>query len=122
MALHDSLSQLAGTSLDFAQARLELIALDLKDSAWQLAVLILMSVIAGLSVVLAVALVSLAFVFAYWETNPVWALAIVALGYSTAGIILIVLVFRRLKNPTFLMADSIQMIREDRQMLRDLPR
>lgn len=120
MALQDSLSKLAGTSLEFVQARLELIALDLEDGAWQFALLLAISLMAALSVVLATVFASLAFVFAFWQSSPVWALGIVGLCYLAAGSLLVVLVVRRFKRSSFLLSDSIQVIREDRQMFRDL--
>ena len=121
MALQDSLSRLAGTSLDFVQARLELIAIDLEDSAWRIGLLVSISVMAALLLVLAVVFASLAFIVTYWENNPVWALSVVAIGYGVCGLGLFTLVIRRFRQSSFLMSDSIQMLREDRQMLRDLP-
>lgn len=120
MALQESLTQLAASSFELLRSRLALVALDLEDSAWQLGVLISMGVLAAALFALALVFASLAFVFAYWHSSPIWALSMVALAYGSISFVLMGLMFRRYRRLSFLMADSLEMIREDQQMLRDL--
>jgi len=120
MALQDSLTRLANTGLDLLRSRLELVVLDLEDSAWKLAMLISMGVLAAVLLALALMFTSLAFVFAYWQSSPIWALGVVALSYAAIGSVIIAFVYRRFRRLRFLMADSLQMLRDDQQMFRDL--
>ncbi|MFO7810848.1 MAG: phage holin family protein [Candidatus Delongbacteria bacterium] len=92
------LKRLGFSSLDLIRTRLEIASLDVKEARIRLVSILIMCAFAFMLIATSIVLGIFMLVFTFWQTNLLLAIGIMTFVLALTGIVLFVIVFKKLKN------------------------
>lgn len=115
--LFKSITALTSTLVAILHTRLELLSTDIEEDRERMMLLVTLSLVALFSLLIAVVLITIALVVAFWDSYRVLALASIAGVYLIIGVVSWVVVIRQLRTkPKIFIASLLELIK-DRQHL-----
>ncbi len=115
--LFESIKALTSTLVAIVHTRLELLSTDLEEDRERLMSLVILSLIALFSLVIAVVLVTITIVIAFWDSYRVLALASISGVFIIVGIATWLAAVRQAKKKPKIFAASLLELVKDRQHL-----
>ena len=115
--LFESITALTSTLVAIVHTRLELLSTDLEEDRERLMSLVTLSLVALFSLLIAVVLIAITVVVAFWDSYRVLALGSIALVFLITGIATWLAAIRKARNkPKMFVASLLELIK-DRQHL-----
>ena len=92
------LKRLGFSSLDIIRTRLEIASLDVKEARIRFVKILMMCAFAFLLIAISIIIGLFMLVVTFWETNLLFVMGILTFVLAGTGIVLFVLMFKKLKN------------------------
>ncbi len=115
--LFESIKALTSTLVAIVHTRLELLSTDLEEDRERLMSLVILSLIALFSILIAVVLATITLIVAFWDSYRVLALASVSGVFTIVGIATWLAAMRQAKKKPKMFLASLQELIKDRQHL-----
>jgi uncharacterized membrane protein YqjE len=112
-----SLKSLAGTLIEIARTRLELLSNDLEEDRLRMMRLLFVSVFMLFFFLVGVLLLTLLIIMAFWETYRLLAIGLIALTFLTIATGLAIYLLREIKRKPRLFSASLAELMVDRSLL-----
>lgn len=116
--LFEALRGLSATALGMLQSRLELASLEVEEARDRLVFTLILALAAALLIGAAVAALSVWLAFAVWDRTGPGILALLALAYVAAAVVVLLWLRARLRREPALFADTLTELRHDARVLR----
>ncbi|MBC7780251.1 MAG: phage holin family protein, partial [Proteobacteria bacterium] len=112
------LRELADTSIAALQTRLELLSADGQAAGWRLAAIVVYGVCALFCLFVAIVLLNIAIIVAYWDRDPVLAVGLSGAFFLSVGVVCAVVAFGYMRARPGLFAATLATLASDREALR----
>jgi uncharacterized membrane protein YqjE len=112
-----SLKRLGQTVIEILQTRMEILSLDVKEARIRFVSILMLYAFTFFSLSLGIVFGAFWLIIKFWETNRLLVVGILAVGFLACGLILMVVLVRRLRNGPRPFEGTIAELNKDRDVL-----